>query len=123
MQDHETIHNCLYLKERRQDLRNNATPPEKTLWQYLKGSQVAGRKFRRQHSVGNYILDFYCPAERLAIELDGAHHFTEEGIAYDEVRTAYINSLHIKVIRFENKEIWHNIEAVLETIQAQFSLS
>jgi hypothetical protein len=68
------INNLPHLKTFRQKLRNNLTPAEAKLWAYIKNSQVEGRKFRRQHSVDNYILDFYCPSERLAIELDGQGH-------------------------------------------------
>jgi very-short-patch-repair endonuclease len=76
------------------------------------------KKFRRQHSVGNYILDFYCATERVAIELDGAHHFTEEGMKYDEARTKYLNSLNIKVMRFENSRVLENVKSVLAEIRA-----
>ena len=62
------IHNRKNLKQFRKDLRNNLTPAEATLWKAIQRSQLEGRKFRRQHSVGNYILDFYCPKEKLAIE-------------------------------------------------------
>ena len=65
------LNNVKVLKPIRQALRNDATAAEKQLWQFLKGSQLSGRKFRRQHSVGYFILDFYCPSEQLAIELDG----------------------------------------------------
>lgn len=72
------IHNIRILKENRQGLRNTPTPAEAALWLKLRKSQLDGRKFRRQHSVGTYILDFYCPSEMLGIELDGADHFTKE---------------------------------------------
>lgn len=68
------IHNRKYLKQRRKDLRNNATISEKRLWIALKKSQLKGRKFRRQHSIENYIVDFYCPSEKLIIEVDGNMH-------------------------------------------------
>jgi len=61
----------------------------------LKHSNLGGYKFRRQHSVGSYILDFYCPSEKLAVELDGDSHFTDAAIEYDDVRTAYLNALNI----------------------------
>ena len=70
------IHNRKYLKEIRRILRKNLTPAEALLWKALQKSQLDGKKFRRQHSVGNYILDFYCPAEKIAIELDGMPHFS-----------------------------------------------
>ena len=110
------IHNRKELEQVRKRLRNNLTSAEATLWKYLKGSQL-GKKIRRQHSVGNYILDFYCATERIAIELDGQHHFTEDGIKYDNERTAYLNNLNIKVIRFENVKVFENLEWVLNTIK------
>lgn len=113
----EQFNNHLHLKPFRKHLRKNLTPAEAFLWTYLKNSQLNNRKFRRQHSVGNYILDFYCPSERLAIELDGDYHFTPEGIEYDSVRTIYINSLNIKIIRFENKIVFENTEWVLMEIK------
>jgi len=121
MKDCEQIHNRKELERFRKDLRNNSTSAEITLWKCLQKSQLEGRKFRRQHSVGNYILDFYCPAEKLCIELDGAYHFSEEGMAYDEVRTLYLNSLNIQVVRFENKEVFEDVEGVLEKIKAFFT--
>ncbi len=104
----------------RKQLRNNLTPAEATLWKYLQRSQLDGRKFRRQHSVGNYILDFYCPQEKLCVELDGAAHFTDQGVAYDNERTAYLNSLDIQVIRFENKWVFERLEEVLNEIKSKF---
>lgn len=116
----DQINNLKYLKQNRRDLRNNLTPAEASLWTLLKSKQLEGRKFRRQHSVGNYILDFYCTAERLAIELDGAHHFTEKGMHYDEERTAYLNSVDIRVIRFENKLVFIDPEYILKEIKSNF---
>lgn len=114
------IHNRKELKPYRKELRNNLTPAEVTLWLELKGKQLEGRKFRRQHSVGSYILDFYCPSERLCIELDGAQHFTEEGMAYDQERTEYLNSLNIRVIRFKNLDVFERMEMVLSEIKKNF---
>lgn len=110
------IHNQGDFKNLRKQLRHNLTPAEARLWQHLQNAQLDGKKFRRQHSVGNYILDFYCPLERLGIELDGRDHFTDNGFEADEKRTAYLNSLNIKIIRFENKEVFHQLEGVLQEI-------
>jgi very-short-patch-repair endonuclease len=90
------IHNRKALEDRRKSLRARLTAAEATLWNLLKGKKLEGRKFRRQHSVGKYILDFYCPSERLSIELDGEHHFTAEGLIYDEERTKYLHSVKIR---------------------------
>ena len=94
------IHKVKYLKEFRKDLRNNLTPAEATLWKYLQNSKLDGRKFRRQHSIKNYILDFYCPSEKLGIELDGSSHNGFASDEYDNERTAELNKLRIRIIRF-----------------------
>jgi len=120
MDEYEQIHNRKELKQFRKDLRNNGTPAEATLWKYLQRKQLEGRKFRRQHSIGNYILDFYCPSEKLCVELDGSQHYEEERLKYDEERTAYLNSLDTKVIRFENEMVFEDLEGVLESIKNEF---
>ena len=116
----QRINNHKQLLQHRKDLRCNSTSAEGVLWRYLQRSQLDGRKFRRQHSIGKYILDFYCPAEQLAIELDGAQHFTLVGNNNDEMRTAYLNGLGILVIRFENSLVFNQIELVLEEIKRHF---
>jgi very-short-patch-repair endonuclease len=110
------IHNRKELEHYRKQLRNNATTAEATLWHYLKGKQL-GKKIRRQHSVGRYIIDFSCATERVAIELDGAHHFTPEVMKHDAERTKYLESLNIKVIRFENRRVFEDLEQVLREIR------
>ena len=87
------------------------------LWEYLKGKQLDGYKFRRQCSVDNFILDFYCPKVKLGIELDGADHYTESGIIKDYERTEYLNQKGIRIIRFENRDIFEHIDGVLEEIK------
>lgn len=109
-------YNLPHLKQFRRDLRNHGTAPEAILWKGLKNKQVKGKRFRRQFSVGNYILDFFCPSEKLAVEVDGAHHFTEEGVAYDKEREEYLASHGIRVIRFRNAEVYQSTAAVLEVI-------
>lgn len=115
------IHNRKDLFSFRKDLRNNSTSAEAVLWTHLKGKKL-GAKFRRQHSVGSYILDFYCPSCLLAVELDGAGHFTEHGIEYDKRRTLFLNGLGIFVMRFENARVFEGVEAVLEEIRAGIKL-
>ena len=117
------IHNKPILKQIRKDLRNNLTPAEAELWKHLKNSALEHRKFRRQHSVGNYVLDFYCPQEHLAVELDGQGHFTSSGQEYDSERIAYLNSVGICVLRFENKYVFTHLEEVLVDIRAGFKLN
>jgi very-short-patch-repair endonuclease len=113
------FHNRPGLKSIRKGLRNNATPAEIKLWGMLQHNNLGGYKFRRQHSVGIYILDFYCPSEKMAIELDGDTHFTDEAIAHDIERTAYLNWLNIKVHRFLNTDVYENLYAVCERILAE----
>ena len=110
------IHNRSLLKQRRKTLRNEATSAERALWMQLKQSRLNGYKFRRQHSVGQYILDFYCPAVRLCVELDGESHLEDDAIEYDKQRTVYLQSLNIRVLRFLNTDVYKNISAVCERI-------
>ncbi|HOZ84484.1 MAG TPA: DUF559 domain-containing protein [Niabella sp.] len=114
------FNNLPYLQTFRKELRNNLTPAEAKLWTLLKGKQMDGRKFRRQHSVANYILDFYCPEERLAIELDGQGHFEASQAAYDTERDLFLKEFGIRVLRFENKWVWDNPEGLLEEVKKYF---
>ena len=101
----------------RKNLRNNATMAEVALWNYLKGRRLLGRKFRRQTSIGNYVLDFYCPQEKLGIELDGKVHEFDSVSLKDRYKSEYLTSLGVKILRFENKEIFNNLEKVLKIIK------
>lgn len=114
------IFNRRILKPRRQGLRNDPTQAEAFLWGYLKHSQLEDKKFRRQASIGSYIVDFYCPTEQLVVELDGEVHFDEEAKKYDAERTKYLESLGLKVIRFENQEVIYNLDNVLKEISKHF---
>lgn len=114
------VNNLPTLRTFRKALRNNLTPAEAKLWTLLKGSQLVGRKFRRQHSVGPYILDFYCPSERLAVELDGAVHDSAEAQTYDRERALFLEQFGIQVLRFENKLVFQQTEGVLIEIQRWF---
>lgn len=107
------------LKDLRQKLRNNPTKYEQILWQYINDRQILGVKFRRQHSIGRYIVDFYSPEIKLVIEVDGGQHFTDDGKEYDEERTKFINNFGIKVLRFANNEIVNNLEGVIDTIESE----
>ncbi len=113
----QLTNNDRLLKDRRKDLRIRSTDVERLLWQKLRGRQVCDLKFFRQFSIGPYILDFYCPKAKLAIELDGNQHATEEGIAYDQERAIFLESKDIKVIRFWNNEVLTNIEGVAAKIK------
>ena len=114
------LYNIPYLKETRKALRRNMTKAEFVLWEVLKGKKFYGRKFRRQHSIGYYIADFYCPSERLIIELDGHHHFTPEGKQKDIERDTHLASMDKRVLRFENKEVLNNLTGVLKKIKENF---
>ena len=116
----DDIHSLPHLAEFRRDLRSNLTPAEAAFWDLVKNSSLNGRKFRRQHSVGNYILDFYCPSEKLAVELDGSSHFSGKGEAYDRERKQYLESVGIIVLRFENQLVFNETEWVLDVIRANF---
>ncbi|MEO1635270.1 MAG: endonuclease domain-containing protein [Cyanobacteria bacterium J06631_9] len=96
-------------------LRNQLTPAEKRLWNALKNRQLAGLKFRCQHPVGQFILDFYCPAKRLVIEVDGITHDLQQ--AYDTQRTVHLEQFGYRVIRFHNLEIINNLQVVLARIK------
>lgn len=88
------------------------------MWQYLRGRQLEGTFFRRQHAVGRFILDFFCANAELVIELDGPSHFTPEQAAYDAERTLWLNEQkHYRVIRFTNAEVMNNVEGVLAKIR------
>ena len=114
------IHNRKELIQFRKKLRNNATPAEAFLWRHLKAKKLCGRRFNRQHSIKNYIVDFYCAAEKLVIELDGAVHQSSKVQEYDKKRTEILNELGYTVIRFENKMVFENLESVLSEISEHF---
>jgi very-short-patch-repair endonuclease len=115
------LNNLKGMKSRRAQLRANLTPAEAALWKALQRSQLGGRKFRRQHSVGMYVLDFYCPREKLAVELDGAAHDSEVAQHRDGRRDRYLAELGVRVLRFENREVMRNLEGVLEAIRERFA--
>lgn len=114
------INNRKHLKEFRKELRNNATRSESMLWKALQRKQLENRKFRRQHSLGNYIVDFYCPSEKLIVELDGQVHNNFINERYDFQRSKYLERLGLKVLRFENDLIFKQLDMVLEAIKAEF---
>lgn len=103
-------------KEKRRTLRQNATKAEQIIWQSLRSRQVENCKFRRQYSVDYYVLDFYCPNLKLAIELDGESHNSDGAIAADQARQAAIAALGIQFLRFPNQEVYAHLDAVLERI-------
>ena len=116
------VHNKDTLKAFRKDLRKNLTPAEARLWTMLKNGQLGGVKFRRQHSVGNYIIDFYCASHKLAIELDGHVHAGLAAQDYDDRRTEYLQSHGIRVLRFENEVVFKHAEWLLDVIRDNVGL-
>ena len=107
------------LTSRAQTLRKNMTKEERRLWyEYLHDYPY---RFRRQVTFGNYILDFYCAAARLAVELDGSQHYEPAERLYDERRTEYLNSLGIRVLRFSNLDVLRNLHGVCQQIDRTIS--
>lgn len=103
-------------KHLRQALRNNMPMPEVILWSKIKNKSLNNFKFRRQFSVGQYVLDFYCPMAKLGIEVDGESHYSNESNRADIERQKAIAGFGIRIIRFTNKDILENIEGVLQII-------
>ena len=110
-------YNKAHLIKFRKSLRNNMTSAEAGLWYLLRSRQILGVKFRRQFSVNNYILDFFCPETKLAIELDGHGHYTEEGRKSDIERDTKLGKLGIQVLRIENKLVFENTSQVIDAIE------
>ena len=98
------------------DLRKNMTDTEIFLWSKIRRKQLFGYQFYRQKNIGNYIVDFYCPAAKLVIEVDGGQHYSEERMNKDKQRDDYLSSLGFKILRFSDREVFKNIEGILEKI-------
>ena len=98
------------------ELRQELTQAEKILWPELRNRKLNGLKFRRQHPIDKFVLDFYCHERKLAIELDGSIHDVKLNKEYDEARTAMLGGLGIYTLRFRNNEVINNIESVLRKI-------
>ena len=102
---------------RRRLLRQTATDAEKILWRLLRARQFLGLKFRRQHPLGPYVVDFYCAERGVAVELDGGQHFTVEGQTHDRRRTEYLAGHGVRVLRFTNRELFAELAGVLQAIR------
>jgi very-short-patch-repair endonuclease len=107
----------LVLKRRAGDLRRNQTPAERTLWARLRMRNMADVRFLRQHVIGDYIIDFYAPSLRLAIELDGGQHYDPDNVRYDERRTAQLTAQDVTVLRYTNLDVSHRLDDVLRDIE------
>ena len=120
------IMNAPCLRNARRELRTNGTAAEGALWTMLKAKRIGGLQFRRQFGVGKYVLDFYCPKLRLAVELDGDYHHHAAQPEWDRQRDEWLWKEHgIYVLRFENKVVFENPQTITQTImkyqQAVFS--
>lgn len=104
----------------RSKLRKSLTPAEAAFWNLVKNSKLDGRKFRRQHRIGKYSFDFYCPSEKLAIELDGHGHFVDHPGLNDRSKREFAESYGIRIMRFENKRVFGDTEWVLDVIRSNF---
>lgn len=111
------------LKKIRKSLRRNQTAAERKIWSLVRNRQVNGFKFYRQYSVGKYVLDFYCPEVRLAIELDGGQHAEAKLKARDAERSKDLKTRNIRVIRFWDNEVFENPEGVYEVILGEINNS
>ncbi|MFQ6015763.1 MAG: endonuclease domain-containing protein [Anaerolineae bacterium] len=104
------------IRQRARELRRPQTPAEARLWQRLRRRQLNGHYFRRQHPIGNLIVDFYCAKARLVVEVDGDVHAMQE--EHDAARTEWLEERGYRVIRFSNKQVFGKLNAVLESILA-----
>jgi very-short-patch-repair endonuclease len=102
------------MQRRAADLRKNMTPAERKLWSALRAHQAAGVQFRRQHAIGNYIVDFCAPSQKLIIELDGGQHLDQQ--EYDRQRTEFLQFKGYRVLRFWNNEVLEDINGTMQVI-------
>ncbi|MFH0977589.1 MAG: DUF559 domain-containing protein [Spirochaetota bacterium] len=108
-----------YIIQLARDMRNNMTIAEKKLWSAINKKQIDGFKFRNQHPVNRYILDFYCDNKQLAIEVDGDVHIKKQ--EDDKYRDEFLNSLSIRVLRFSNNDIMTDLDTVINKIKKELS--
>lgn len=113
METRHRIHPSILARAR--ELRQPQTPAEATLWRHLRNRNMK-YKFRRQHPIYRFIIDFYCAEAKLLIEIDGDSHLVKEQIEYDKARTEYLEALGYKVIRFTNNDVRYTISAVVDKI-------
>lgn len=102
-------------------MRHTATDAEQLMWQILRGKRFMNLKFRRQHVIKPYIVDFYCHEIGLVIELDGSQHGTDDAIEYDAARTKFLEALGLTVIRYWNHDVLDRTDTVLEDLWQKYS--
>jgi len=117
---HTPPHLWEQLKPFAREMRHDPTRAEAALWQALRGRRLAGLRFRRQHAIDQFIVDFYCSDKRLVVEADGSAHENQRG--YDEARDHTLSALGFSVLRFTNDQILLSLDHVLETIAAQAAI-
>jgi len=110
------VYNRKAQKPLRQRVRNDAPKAERLLWWRLRAKQLDGLKFRRQYGIGDYVIDLYCPAAKLAVEVDGESHFDPVAETKDAGRQAFTESFGIRVLRFINPQVYKNLDLVVEEI-------
>src|SRR3990167_7903510 len=110
------------LKSFSRELRTGMTDAEQLLWKYVRRKQLCDIQFYRQKPIGNYIVDFYAPAVKLVVEIDGGQHFLDEGLRKDHKRDVYLSSLNLKVLRFDNWQILKSVGDVLNEIHRQIEI-
>jgi very-short-patch-repair endonuclease len=110
------LHYKTHLKEIARTLRKNMSDGERILWSRLRGKQISGLQFYRQKPIGEYIVDFYAPKAKLVIEIDGSQHMEAKHVEKDKIRDAYLNSVGLKVLRFNSREVIKETDAVIERI-------
>lgn len=110
------LYNLHHQRKFRRYLRNNSTLTERMLWEHLRSRQIAGLKFRRQYGIRGYIVDFYCPEMKLAIEIDGDVHVFYKRKLHDRQRQQKLERLGIRIIKFTGPEIYHNLPDVIDRI-------
>jgi very-short-patch-repair endonuclease len=111
------LYNQTSEKQKRQALRNNMPPAEKIVWAKLRSQQIESCKFRRQYSIDKFVIDFYSPELRLAIEIDGDSHYQDGAAEYDRERQEFLESKGTQVLRFTNQEVYQNMDGVVERIR------
>jgi len=109
-------------KEKRRKLRQNQTNAEDLVWRYLRNRQLLGYKFKRQYSVDHFVIDFYCPELKLAVELDGASHNNPEQIEYDIKRQKYLEEFNIKFVRIKDEDLFGNTNQAFMKIENTIKL-